>query len=91
MKHSIRIHEEMMLKKQSYRFSQPTMNTAEPETWSQHLFKTARSLSDIPPGNNSLWTFAASTEVLYWLAKDIIQVLLESAGRKLGTRLVFVF
>lgn len=37
------------------------------------------------------WTIAASTEVLYWLAKDIIQVLLESAGRKLGTRLVLCF
>lgn len=91
---NIRNNAEVMFKNSKSLVSQPTMNTAEPNIWSQHRFEslitvtfrhlTWKSLS-------SLWTIAVSTEVLYWLAKDIIQVLLESAGRKLGTRLVLCF
>lgn len=88
----IRIHVEMMFKTRVIGFpvnhennrTQDMITT--PLRTTQHSFRhsTWKSLS-------SLWTIAASTEVLYWLAKDIIQVLLESAGRKLGTRLVLCF
>lgn len=91
---NMRINVEVMFKNSESLLSQPTTNTAEPNIWSRHLFEsistvtfrhlTWKSLS-------SLRTIAVSTEVLYWLAKYIIQVLLESAGRKLGTRLVLCF
>lgn len=69
--------------------TQPAVNTAEPIDHMPSLNHSALLLSDVSRGNHSsLGTTAVSTEVLYWLAKDIIQVLLESAGRKLGTRLV---
>lgn len=88
------IHVEMMFKNSKSLVSQPTMNTAEPKIWSQQFLEplgTVTFTHSTWKSLSSLWTIAASTEVLYWLAKDIIQVLLESAGRKLGTRLILCF